>query len=348
MKQRVLSHPELASLCGELRMLLHAGVSAGDGLTLLAEEEREPAMKALLTELARRADEGETLSNLLRATGRVPAYAVTLTAVGEQTGRTEEALGALARYYEQREQTERQVRAALTYPALLLLLMLVVVAVLLTRVLPVFDDVYASLGGRLTGVAGGLLALGRWLSGAMPVLLVLLALVLGALAAFSLSAALRERVLAVWRRVWGDRGVSRKMNDARFAQAMAMGLGSGLPMEEAVELAAALLGDVPAAGKRCQDCLARLGRGEGLAQALGASGVLPGPCCRVLAMGLRSGAGDAAMETVARRLTEEAEQALEDRVARVEPALVLAGSLLVGAILLAVMLPLAHIMTAIG
>ena len=54
------------------------------------------------------------------------------------------------------------------------------------------------------------------------------------------------------------------------------------------------------------------------------------------------------MEEVARRLSEESEYALETRVGQVEPALVLVTSLLVGAILLSVMLPLMNIMTAIG
>ena len=104
--------------------------------------------------------------------------------VGEETGRTEEALSALSQYYEQRARLDRQVRSALLYPAVMLVLMLLVIGVLLVRVLPIFDDVYASLGGRLTGVAGGLLAIGRWLDSAMPVLWVLLALVVVGFGAF--------------------------------------------------------------------------------------------------------------------------------------------------------------------
>ena len=87
---------------------------------------------------------------------------------------------------------------------------------------------------------------------------------------------------------------------------------------------------------------------EGLADALRDTGTLPAASCRLLALGLRSGSGDTVMEEIARRLSEEADEALERRVAQVEPALVLVTSLLVGAILLAVMLPLMHIMTAIG
>ena len=54
------------------------------------------------------------------------------------------------------------------------------------------------------------------------------------------------------------------------------------------------------------------------------------------------------MEKLAEDLTEESEYAIEAMVGRIEPALVLVCSLLVGLILLSVMLPLMHIMSAIG
>ena len=62
----------------------------------------------------------------------------------------------------------------------------------------------------------------------------------------------------------------------------------------------------------------------------------------------RSGAGDAAMDKIAQALTEDGELSLEEKVSRAEPALVLVCSVLVGLILLSVMLPLMHIMAAIG
>ena len=85
-----------------------------------------------------------------------------------------------------------------------------------------------------------------------------------------------------------------------------------------------------------------------LAAALRETEMLPAAACRLLAPGVRGGTGDAAMGEIARRLSEEAENALARKTGRVEPALVLGTSLLVGAILLSVMLPLTHIMTAIG
>lgn len=348
MEHHLLSNLQIADLCRELSLLIHAGVRPGDGLTLLAEEEQDSALRQLLADMAKQTDLGLSLSTAFRESGRLPAYVTGLLESGERTGHTEEALHALSAYYENRDRTDRQIRHALTYPVILLLLMLVVIVVLLSRVLPVFDQVYASLGGQLTGLAGGLLLLGRCLDAAMPALCLLLALILVLLAAFSLSDSFRTWVLALWRRRRGDRGILRKLNDAHFAQALALGLRSGLPMAEAVDLGAALLKDVPAAAARCLQCRDRLTEGVSLADALRDTGVLPAASCRLLALGLRSGSGDTVMEEIARRLSEEADAALEHRVAQVEPALVLITSLLVGAILLAVMLPLMHIMAAIG
>ena len=342
---KTITNGELSSLTMELSMLLHTGIGVGDALSMLSGED---GYRDLLDGMARRADEGEPLSQCLREGGRIPAYVCGLVEVGEETGRTEEALAALSRYYERRARLDRQVRSALLYPAVMLVLMLLVIAVLLVRVLPIFDDVYASLGGRLTGVAGGLLALGRGLDAAMPALWAALALAVVFFGAFAGVESFRGRVLALWRRGRGDRGVSRRMNNARLAQAMAMGMASGLPLERSMELAASLMEDVPPARARCEDCRARLEGGAALSAAMGESGLLPAGACRLLEIGQRGGTADAAMEKIARDLSEDGEAALEDLVNRVEPALVLVCSILVGLILLSVMLPLMHIMSAIG
>lgn len=347
MSKNNLSHEELSDLCLELSMLLHAGVGSGDALSLLAEES-DSAYRSMLSAMAERVDSGSRLSQAMREEGRFPVYVCGLVEVGEQTGHAEEALAALSRYYEGRARMDRRIKGALLYPAVMLMLMLVVIAVLLVRVLPIFDDVYASLGGRLTGVAGGLLAMGQWLDGAMPVLWVLLAAVVAFLAAFAAVPSFREHLTGVWRKSRGDKGLARKMNDARLAQALSMGMASGMLLEQAVELASGLMEDVPQAKAWCADCRTRLEQGERVSKAMKDSSLLPAAACRLLELGQRSGAGDTVMEKLAQDLSEESQAALEDQVSRVEPALVLVCSILVGMILLSVMLPLMNIMAAIG
>lgn len=345
--KNTVSNEEMAALSNELSLLLHAGVGNGDVLALLAEESGGEE-KEMFLNMAEQVDNGAPLSAAFRKAGRFSAYVCGLLEVGEQTGRTEETLNALAQYHENQARLTRQIRNALLYPAIMLVLMLTVIAVLLVRVLPIFDDVYASLGSRLTGAAGALLSLGRVLESIMPLLWGLLIIVALFGAAFALIEPFRARILASWRKVAGDRGLSRKLNTARLAQAMAMAMASGLSSEEAVSLASGLMTDTPAAQNRCNNCLNRLENGESLSAALKNSDLLPAAQCRLLELGQRSGAGDASMEKIARDLTEEGENALEELVGKVEPALVLVCSLLVGLILLSVMLPLMHIMAAIG
>lgn len=348
MRPLELSNLEIADLCRELALLLHSGVSAGDGLFLMAEEEKDPKSRELLTGMASAMDSGAYLHQAFDEAKCFPVYITGLLRMGEEVGRTEETLNALAAYYENREKLQRQIVSSLTYPAILLLLMLIVIIVLLSQVLPVFNEIYMSLGGQLTGVAGGLLLLGQFLDKAMPLLCGILAVFFLAAAVLYLRRDLRLRATALWRRKLGDRGIARKMNNARFAQALSMGFSSGMVLEDAVEMAGELLKEIPGAAQRCADCREQLLQGADLATALGENGLLSPSACRLLTLGMRSGTGDGIMETIAQRMQDEAQEALESAVGKVEPALVLVTSGLVGVILLSVMLPLMNIMTAIG
>ena len=339
------SHSETARLCRALGLLLRGGVSLSEGLFLLAQEESGPCKDAL-TAAARQMDRGCPLAEALEAAGLFPAYALGLIRVGEKTGRTEEALLSLADHYAQWDRTRRQVRSALAYPAVVLALLLVVLAVLLVQVLPVFDRVYASLGSGLTGLAGSLLSLGRGLTAAAPWIFGMLVLLAGFLLALRFLPDLRHRLLQLWRTRFGDRGPARRFNDARFLQALSMGIRSGLPAEEAAALGTALLADIPQARCRCQACAKALEEGCSLSEAL--AGLLSPARCRLLSAALRSGAGDQALEQLALEQMEEARHSLESLLGSIEPALVLAASLLVGSILLAVMLPLADILSLLG
>lgn len=347
MREWKLSNREISEFCRSLSLLLRAGIHPGDGLFLMAEEE-SGEMKAKLEKMGQRLDQGFALSQEIEEQNIFPRYVTGMVKVGERSGRLEEALFALAGYYEEREQMNRRIRQALIYPSILMMMLMAVIGILLVKVLPVFEEVYASLGGHLTGVAGGLLRVGRMLEAAMPALC--LVLIAAAIVAFQYvrNNAFREKITSCWQNRYGDAGVSRLINDAHFAQVLSMGLRSGLPLEEAVEQAGEILNDVPEAAARCQRCVDGLMRGESLSDVLKKSQILPPSACRLLDLGMRSGNGDVVMEEIAARLSDDANHALEQRVALVEPAMVLTASILIGCILLSVMLPLMHIMTAIG
>lgn len=348
MKQLRLDNEQLAAFCGALQQMYHAGIGFADALALLAEDEEEAAEKALLSAMSQKADEGMPFAEILRQSGVFPAYMCNLMLVGEKLGRSEETLKALAVFYEGRARLAHQLKNTLIYPSVLLLVLLAVVFILLVWVLPLFNDVYARLGGSLTGVAGGLLSLGMLLRRLIPVLAILLALAAGFILLLAISSQIREKMLSLWYKVHGDKGINRKINIARFAQALAMGLRSGLNAAESVELAAKLSEGSEGFRLCCTHCLDSLNAGSSLSAALRESGIFSKAQCRLLEAGIRGGSGEQAMEQIAVKALEESEYELESLAGRIEPAVVLIMSVLVGAILLSVMLPLMHIMTAIG
>lgn len=345
MKEQTLTTKEIGSLCHALSHLIHAGIPEADALHILAQEEPLESQKRILAEMAQKADEGQPLASVFQSSRRFPPYVCALLEVGRQTGKTEETLSALGRYYEERARMDLTLRRALLYPTALFGVLLAVTGVLLIWVLPIFDDVYAQLGSHLTGLAGGLLALGAALKRLLPLFAVLFILV----AAVFAIPPLRRKAIALAQRIWGDRGALKGANNARFIQALSMGLSSGMGNMEAARLATAVSqGDAPRFLRRCQECTALLDQGNTLARALEQSGFLASGDARLLEAGRRSGRSESVLSHISQRLTQESEEALEHSAGKLEPVLIIIACILMGIVLLSVMLPLMNIMNAIG
>lgn len=344
MKSKEFTQAQTAEFCRSLALLLHGGLGLADSAYLLSQEENSSVPDSLGKWL----DEGYPLSDAVEKTGGFSPYVCNMIRIGEQTGHLEETLESLADYYEENDRTIRQVKSALAYPCMILLLMLLVIAVLLIKVMPIFDSVYASLGGRLTGISAGLLYLGQALQAGLPALLAILAAILVLAVAIFRSHRFRNAVLDSWMRRFGDRGIARKFNNAHLAGALAMGLGSGLTLEMSMTLARQLLQENPGAASRLDACQQKLDAGVSLVTALQETDFLNPWAGRMLAAGIRGGNGEQVMETVTKRMLEEARQDLDDMLSRIEPTMVLLCSCLVGIILLSAMLPLMHILEVMG
>lgn len=345
MKQVKLTNEEIGTLCKALAHLTHAGIGTADALFLLVEDEQDAACRQVLSKMAQLADDGASLSAVFRRCGCFPGYVCTLLEVADRVGKTEAALTALADYYENRAQMHRRLRASLLYPAVLLAVLLAVILILLIWVLPIFNDVYAQLGSRLTGVAGGLLTLGTLLRRCLP----LAGVVLAAVGIICCIRPVRRKLQNLLQRYFSDRGAFQAINSARFVQTLSMALSSGMTAQEAAGLAAALSQDAaPGFYSRCASCLSALDNGVSLSQALLNGGFLSASDRRLLDAGSRSGSGDTVLSEIAQRMGIQSEERLEHALGKIEPALVTVSCVLIGIVLLSVMLPLVNIMAAIG
>ena len=348
MKKRTLGSEYVSSFCLEMALLLHAGISTEDGLYLLSEDETNKKNKRMLEEMAQMLGEGRALSEALREAGHFPKYVGDMVETGERSGRLEQSFQALSSYYDRQMQLTNQIRNALLYPVILMLLMLVIIVVLLVKVLPIFNQVYEQLGGTMSGTAQLLLEVGNALGSAMPVLCIVLGAVILLAIVIGCSSVLRGGIIHLYKKVFGDMGITRRLGESRFASAMAMGMMSGLNTEEAFRTAMLFQDTVPRAKRRYEKCLQMLEAGDPMAECFRENSILETSYCRILDLGAKSGTSDTAMEEIARRMEDNVQTLIEAKVGRIEPTIVIITSILVGIVLIAVMLPLINIMSSIG
>ena len=120
--QKKGSVPEqyLPEFCQELRQLYAAGITLSDGIELLRDGEEDASLREVLESISLSMREGRTLAEAMEATGRFPAYLTEMLGLADATGRLEETLDAMKRYYVRYLRLKADVRSAITVPAVLL------------------------------------------------------------------------------------------------------------------------------------------------------------------------------------------------------------------------------------
>lgn len=336
-----LSAEEVAGFCEQLAVVLKAGIYLAEGLEMMTQDNERPEERAALIELREQLEQTGNLAPALEAVGVFPAYMVHMVQLGEETGRLEEVLASLAAHYAREQEIRDSLRTAVAYPAMMLGMVVVIVAVLLTRVMPIFQQVFAQLGAELTGFSRVLMEVGQHLRSGV-VLAVAAAVVLAAAAWLLIRG--RKNPIAVMRHTPGLKRLCDDLALCRFAGGMALALRSGLNPEHALELVCQL-NDDPVYGQRLEQVRQKVEQGADLAQTLTAQGILTGVYGRMAAIGRKTGTLDDTMEHIAQNAQNEVDGTVARILGRIEPALVLVLSLLVGGVLMSVMFPLLGILS---
>jgi len=331
----------------EMHMLLQAGISIGEGVLMLQDDEPDEDGKALLQCLIDELDKGERLSSALRKADIFPRYMVSMVETGEKTGRLPQTLKALSEYYDRQERQVTAIKNAVLYPAILLVMMAAVVLILIIYVLPVFNDVFGRLGARMSPLAVHLMQFGGWLGNASSIIAALFGAIFIVGLVIWIVPSIRESVTKAFRKKLGSRGIFGETASAHFVAAMSLSVASGLDTEEAIEMASAVSGGTKIIDEKNAVCMDLLRAGKTLPEAMRGSGILSARDGRLLALGVRSGMADSAMAEIARRKERDVQDGIDRVIGRIEPTLVIITSIIVGVILLSVMLPLMGIMTSI-
>ena len=338
-----LSFTYISSLCIELHLIVKAGISIEEGITMLADSDQTKNTRSVLNTVAERLSQGDEIFDALRHTGRFPEYMCQMVEIGTKTGYQEEVFKALSEYYEEQDEINRSIRNAIAYPAILIVMLLLVVGILVTQVLPIFADVYSQLGSEMPGFAKMVMNFGAWLSSNWILALLIIAVLAGFGFVLIKVPSLRKKLFPTGK---NQDSLTGKIASARFAFALSMTMQSGLDTNDSLKMAEQLSDNVYMS-KRIEGCRKLLDDGASFANAIEQSDIFPPIYSRMLDVGIRTGTTDSVMHEVARRSEDAATAELNRLIGRIEPTLVVIMSVLIGAILLAVMIPLTGIMSNI-
>ena len=343
-KQNTAMTPlELSRFCDQIAMMLRAGMPLETGLQVLAEKKDDKDAAVFAAMYARMCETG-SLYQVMQENPVFPPYLVEMTGIGEKTGHLEDVMQGMTAYYERESRMKDALRNAVAYPLVLGGMLFAIVLILLWKVLPVFRRVLSGMG--VSDAGGGLMQLGATIGWVvlglvgLVLLAVLLCLVL-------MKTPLKDKVTALVRRVLPALGnLSMRISASRVASVLSMMLSSGFIMEDALNTVPRVLDDKGAVEK-IEAIGEKINQGENFSDAVAASGLFDVMHTRLLQTGVMTGSEDVVMEKIAKTYEEETETTIAGIIAIIEPTVVALLSVVIGAVLLSVMLPMAGILTSL-
>ena len=338
-KSKILSNAELSAFCQQISLIIAAGLPTYYGVSILCDEAPDKQTRDLLEQIYKPMELGATLHSALKDTGYFPKYMINMIQLGEETGRLEEVLNSLSKYYDREDEISSGIKSAVAYPLVLSAVMIAVIVVMIAKVFPVFSQIYAELGSELTGTAAVLMKLSEYIN---RYLLIIIAFML--FAALFLFIFFKTRF---GKKLLMKTALSMSIASSRFANCMALALSSGLDTDQGLMLAEQLV-DNPYMASRIKKCRDLTASGRGFAEAVLTSGIFSKIYTSMITIAFRTGSMDEVMHQISEEYEEETDRQIAGFISVLEPTLVIILSIFIGLILISFLLPLIGIMSSIG
>ncbi|MEG0375385.1 MAG: type II secretion system F family protein, partial [Raoultibacter sp.] len=302
MATKMLESSALSAFCESLAIMLSAGIQTDEAVHLLSDSMEDSDFKRACDETYRQLIAGKSLANAMNTTGAFPPHVINMVSAGEFSGRLENVLASLAKYYDEEARLFTKIRSAITYPAALLAIMCVILLFTSAIILPVFIDVYRSLTGDLATSSYSFVNISiliGWIAFGITVFCTLVVIIGMGLARTQKG---RIRLLSLFEHLPVTKGPMRQMALGRFTSALATYVASGVDtntaMREAADMVdhANLKREIAVAQRQMED----IDQAKSLAQAIYDNSIYEPVYARMLIIGTRSGS----IEAVLARLSD--------------------------------------------
>jgi type IV pilus assembly protein PilC len=341
---KTLSAEELSAFSAQMALTVKTGIPLSEAVIILKEDADTSAAKKLFGGILEGLEAGEPLAQALRRMRVFPDYMTQMIEIGETSGRLDQVLDSLSKYYAREDNIAKSVRSAVTYPAIMLAILVAIILILVVKVLPIFNEVFTSLGGDLSPFAKGAMNVGSAIGTYAVGIIIAVAAIVVALIIMRATRAGREVQNRMAQGVF--KKLSRDMATGKFASGIALMLASGLDVDRAVELTLPLMNN-SVMKRRVVKLKELIEKGKSFSDSAVNTGIFSGMEARLLLLGFRSGNIDSVMDKIAQDYEDKTDDGLDKLISIIEPTMVAVLCAIVGLILLSAMLPLLAVMTSI-
>ena len=333
---------DIALFTRQLATMMKAGVPLVQSFDIVAGGVDNPAMKALIKNIANEVSGGNSFAAAVSAQPKeyFDDLFCNLIAAGEQSGALETMLDRLATYKEKSEALKAKIKSAMNYPISVLVISGIVTAILLIKVVPQFESVFSGFGAELPKFTQMVVAASEFMQAWW--------LVIGAgiglfyfiyKQAHKNSQAFRDgqERLNLKLPVVGD--ILNKSCIARFTRTLSTTFAAGVPLVDALDSAAGAAGNVV-----YKDAILKIktevSGGTQLNHAMRQANLFPSMVVQMVAIGEESSALDAMLEKSASYYEEMIDTAVDGLTSMIEPIIMAFLGVVVGGMMIAMYLPI--------
>lgn len=340
---------DIAIFTRQMATMMKAGVPLLTSFDIINEGFENPNMRKLVEDLKQDVAAGNSFASALR---KRPLYFddlyCNLVDSGEQSGALETLLDRVATYKEKTEALKAKIKKAMNYPIAVIVVALIVSAILLIKVVPQFQSVFAGFGAELPAFTQMVINLSEALQEWWFVVLLAIA---GTIYALSATHKRSEKF-----RNWVDRLLLKApivgkiiymSSVARYSRTLATTFAAGVPLVDALDSVAGATGNVvfrTAVNKIKQD----VSTGMQLNFSMRSANVFPSLALQMTAIGEESGALDAMLDKVASYYETEVDNMVDGLTSLMEPMIMAVLGVLVGGLVIAMYLPIFQLGAVVG
>lgn len=342
---------DLSVFCRQFSTMVDAGVSLVRCLDVLGNQTQNPKLKKILADIGERVEGGESLSRAMQRHPRAfsPLF-IGLIRAGEVGGVLEESLQRLSHFLEKDVQLRRKVKSALTYPALVAIMASGIVIFLVAWFVPQWAAILTDLGLKadqlpaptqfLINLSDTIVHSWYWVVGACILLFI-------AWRAFTSTRFGRRVADRIRLRIPVFGKLHHKVCMARFSRTMGTLLTSGVPILQAMETVAGVVGN-SIMSDAILEARARIREGDRIGDPLEKSKLFPPMVVHMIGVGEESGSLDFMLQKIADFYENEVEAALASLTAAIEPIMIVSLGFVVGFIVIAMFLPLVDVISKLS